>query len=1155
MTKRFKTGVLCCLGAILALCLSVAVLRLSEVRANAADPAQDVSYSTVAVHDPSIVLAYEDASGKTYPVGGEGRTKAYYVFGTNCAIAKSYDLINWTNVSSNVNNESSLYSLINGGNANVLVYTGNSQSTILGNSWAPDVVYNSTLEKWCMYLSVNGATYNSVIVLLTADSLNGVWTYAGEVVWSGMGYGNNQTALTDFQAVTGLDSVPARYSANRNGTLIYGVNAIDACVLYDGADLYMTYGSWFGGIFLLKLDPATGLRDTSVTYSTTISGDQEISSSAVYTVYSDEYFGVHIAGGHGQTGEGSYLQKIGDYYYLFLSYGGYAPNGGYNMRLFRSETITGYLNDDFSDTTKFTGYRDVGGTTALVQNSVTVSATDRTGLRMMSGYTWSWWNFSYVAQGHNSAFVDDDGNAYVVYHNKYMDGTYFHVMKTHRLLVNSDGWLTTSPFEALPTDTVATGLTASEIAGTYGVLFMTRNNGAYGKPVTEQEVTFFADGTVANIPGISKNSGTWAYDSATGAVSVTVDGYAYHGYFLRQKAEGTNVDVLAFTAVSSDSAAYSQYTYWGYRYPSNEISAQYTQSYYAFPEKANPDAYRATLLEAKGGLVNTVSIQPSSTELQLTVGDVGVNVAASANAAEIATWKCGASLLPVGNLSDKADVSVSFRISGYDSDWTTVFTGDQFSINLSTMLYGGANIFESAATAFGAGYSGSNAWSAFTDKSAATAKIVLLANGGLSVYKNGSLVLTYSGTTTFNESTATISDLTTAIRSAIANGTLVCAYGAGVTSVVVSGTVTTHERMELTLSDPDVNLIDTYQGDASGTRVDAVLNAETAGVAISFVLSGAASDWTSFAVQAGSYLITLPNLDAWGASGTLALTNKFPEAANFANGGTWDVFLNNECSVTITVDKLNGVCYYRNGVLVVTYPLTDPMNYNNAGASATVTVADFTDAVLALIAQEGFVFAASGMTGKDLIVTNSLTAEQAAGVYADYVALRQADSAAVNAFADAVEAVSAASGLPAKSSAIDAALTLYNGLSAHRKSLAETAYASLLAAQRAYKAEVASVTAFSDAVTAVGNATGMSGKFNAIGAALSVYDGMTDDAKSAAAEDYAALTEEISAYNGLAEKANAENKSAAEIAFAAVVSSVAAISALAAVGYVLKKFI
>ena len=116
-------------------------------------------------------------------------------------------------------------------------------------------------------------------------------------------------------------------------------NCIDPCVFYDEqGKLWMSYGSWSGGILMLELDEETGLRDYDVTYAT---------ARARITV--DPYFGTKIAGGYYASGEASYIEYIGGYYYLFMTYGGLAAggvagdynNGGYQMRVFRSQNPDG----------------------------------------------------------------------------------------------------------------------------------------------------------------------------------------------------------------------------------------------------------------------------------------------------------------------------------------------------------------------------------------------------------------------------------------------------------------------------------------------------------------------------------------------------------------------------------------------------------------------------------------------------------------------------------------------------------------------------------------------------------------------------------------------------------------------------------------------
>ena len=69
---------------------------------------------------------------------------------------------------------------------------------------------------------------------------------------------------------------------------------------------------------MLELDKRTGLRDYSIKYDS----DYDSKKQAGVT---DPYFGKKIAGGCYVSGEGSYIEKIGNYYYLFLSYGFYSP--------------------------------------------------------------------------------------------------------------------------------------------------------------------------------------------------------------------------------------------------------------------------------------------------------------------------------------------------------------------------------------------------------------------------------------------------------------------------------------------------------------------------------------------------------------------------------------------------------------------------------------------------------------------------------------------------------------------------------------------------------------------------------------------------------------------------------------------------------------
>ena len=503
------------ISVLLTLALAVNVVLAIPTEVTAADSSR---ISHVTVHDPSVVR--------------DGNT--YYVFGSHMAWAKSTDLLNWQTFKTNINTE---YATLLANAAKWSERGGPTENStkyeLGGNLWAPDVIWNKDMRKWCMYMSVNGLGWYSSIVLLTADNIEGPYKYAGSVVYSGF-INAADAAETDFAKVMGTNEVPARYLRNINGVHTYGTNAIDPCVTYDDdGSLWMTYGSWFGGIYMLKLDSNTGLRDYTYTYQT------------VENV-SDEYQGLKIAGGHHVSGEGSYLEKIGDYWYLFISYGGLAARGGYNIRVFRSKDIKG-------------PYADMTGDPAIY-TSASNNVNGKVGNRLMSYYKWSYMSSGQVAQGHNSAFVDSDGRAYVVYHTRFNNRGETHEVRVHQLFTNQDGWLVAAPFEYAGEKLSA--IDKADVSGSYEVLFHKGTSYANLVCVEGQTVNFNKDGTLSG-----SVTGTWALDGYYATLSV--GGVTYKGVFVEQKMEGQNKSTLCFTAIGSD-----EVSVWGYRYdtPDEEIA-------------------------------------------------------------------------------------------------------------------------------------------------------------------------------------------------------------------------------------------------------------------------------------------------------------------------------------------------------------------------------------------------------------------------------------------------------------------------------------------------------------------------------------------------------------------------------------------------------
>ena len=466
--------------------------------------------SRVTVHDPSVVYDPE--------------TEMYYIFGSHMAWAKSEDLINWKTFTNNINTDfRTLF-------ADSIKWSshGSDNYNPSGNMWAPDVIYNEKLGKWTMYMSVNGDHWYSSIVMLTADSLEGDWTCVGPVVYSGF-TNKSQAQETDFYDVYKGTDFPARYNEARNGNHIYGMNAIDPCVFYDAEGrLWMAYGSWFGGIYLLELDPATGLRLASHTYETV-------------EHQSDEYQGIQIAGGEGVSGEGAYIEYIDGYYYLYISYGGLTSDGGYNMRVFRSEKPDGPYTDLSGDSAIATfGFNNING---------------EAGVRVMGNYQWDYVKAGQIAQGHNSVYSDENG-IFVVYHTRFTNQGEGHSVRVHQQFVNEDGWLVTAPF-----DYAGEGLAYVEkedVAGDYKViLHKLKVNYAGKKCNTTVDVTLKEDGTVSG-----SLEGTWKFSDKLGApyVTMTIDDVEYNGVFVKQRMDNKTDLTMTFTVLGDD-----EVNVWGYK--------------------------------------------------------------------------------------------------------------------------------------------------------------------------------------------------------------------------------------------------------------------------------------------------------------------------------------------------------------------------------------------------------------------------------------------------------------------------------------------------------------------------------------------------------------------------------------------------------------
>lgn len=537
----------------------------------------------IAVHDPSIVM---DVTESTNP--------KYYIYGSHLGRAKTDASDNyqiWNNTfktgEENTGTSNSLFADVNGKSINfkdaysthVIKKVKNSKgeevafgnfdangwqfkgNTVKGMQWAPDVIYNKTMKKWCMYMSLNGDHWCSSIVCFTSDDLEGPWAYQGPVVFSGFQGTFSHNAYTadddwkhtDLAVATGETSLPARYQTGDSWGS-YWPNCIDPCVFYDDDDnLWMSYGSWSGGIFIIRLDKTNGLRDYTYTFPYQISGKTVTPGGADANCTSDPYFGKKIAGGYYVSGEASYIQKVDKYYYLFMSYGGLTAAGGYQIRVFRSEKPDGPYKDCLTS-------MGIGAVYDKPRVNFGTDANRDEGVKLFGNYQWETMPNAELAQGHNSAIVDHKGRALIVYHTRFLNRGEEHEVRVHQLFVNQDGWLVAAPYEfsgeTYTDNDIATQqlYDATKVAGDYQIIAHPyRQNTAamdYEKPVT---IHLNADGSISG-----KYTGKWELVSGTSYINLTLKGVAtanaevkFKGVLTEQTIDYTNIKALCFTALSS----------------------------------------------------------------------------------------------------------------------------------------------------------------------------------------------------------------------------------------------------------------------------------------------------------------------------------------------------------------------------------------------------------------------------------------------------------------------------------------------------------------------------------------------------------------------------------------------------------------------------
>lgn len=436
----------------------------------------------VSCHDPQIV------------VGKDGR---YYMFGSHQVAVKSDELFGWEYFA----NGNNLFSNIYSGNLPAFAFVGKNSDG--GYSvWASNVVYNETMGKYVMYFCTTSTYIKSNLCMAVADEIEGPYSYVDTILYSG--YGQSDADKTNLYEVLGADADISRYLEYGGYNNKEWPNCIDPAVFTDTEGrMWMNYGSWSGGIFLLEIDQETG-------YPIFPEADE---ANGV-----DPYYGIHLIGGGHHSVEGPYIEynEESGYYYLFVSYGGLVSDGGYQIRQYRSENPQG-------------PYVDPSGKTLGNEDD-----HYNYGLKMMGNYTFPSLDCTYMAPGGQSTFVSTDGGRYITYHQRFDDGTEYHEPRVHQMFLNEEGWYVAAPFAASGASIEPGTYGSGDLSGTFYIV----NHGTdIGSRVHDAEEYIFAeDGTITG----EEASGVFTVKDGTSYIDIELDGKVYHGVIIEMDDEAGN---------------------------------------------------------------------------------------------------------------------------------------------------------------------------------------------------------------------------------------------------------------------------------------------------------------------------------------------------------------------------------------------------------------------------------------------------------------------------------------------------------------------------------------------------------------------------------------------------------------------------------------
>ena len=439
-------------------------------------------FTDVSVHDPAVIKVAD----------------TYYVFGSHLAAAKSTDLQNWQKVADGVNAANPLF-------ANVLAELAETFAWAETDTlWAADVIQLADGKFYMYYNACKGDSPRSALGVAVADNIEGPYVNKQILLKSGM-WGE-------------LSEDGQIYDARIHP------NVVDPQAFFDQeGKLWLVYGSYSGGIFLLELDPQSGLTKP------------------------DQGYGKHLMGGNHSRIEGAYVlySPHSHYYYLFVSFGGLDADGAYNIRVARASQPEGpYLDAIGNDMTQvksdptlplFDDRSIEPFAQKLLGNHLFVRETGEGGTGSGDGY---------VSPGHNSAFYDAENEQYFMFfHTRFPGLGEQHQLRVHEFFINKDGWPVVAPHR-YAASAVPQAINAEQLAGNYK--FINHGKAISATIVNSQQITLTADGRITGAV-----TGNWLFQPPADISLDLGPEQQYSGVVSTQWSEAARAFTITLTAQSA----------------------------------------------------------------------------------------------------------------------------------------------------------------------------------------------------------------------------------------------------------------------------------------------------------------------------------------------------------------------------------------------------------------------------------------------------------------------------------------------------------------------------------------------------------------------------------------------------------------------------